>query len=191
MENLTGRKAGGVSEDALEIGGRPCLQYLISDATGGDPRGKRRRASPSGCGSPGCPGDWRTCGVVWRHRRGSAREEASKLHPRDAGPRDALVLQGQRCCPFFLIEGVRWSVTYATVTESKAQTILRKGVTGMEIPFWSSARLAYFHPYKQGKGTCVHIHAQSYHARMQVRMMIIKWCRLVANGSQDRISYII
>ena len=46
------------------------------------------------------------------------------------------------------VEGVRWSVTYATVTEGKAQTIPRKGVAGMEIPFWSSARLANFHPYK-------------------------------------------
>ena len=69
------------------------------------------------------------------------------------------------------------------VTEGKAQTILRKGVSGMEIPFWSSARLAYFHPYKQGKGTRVHIrthttHTHALHAGMHTRVWIIKWCRL-------------
>ena len=120
----------------------------------------------------GCPGDRRetrsSVPDLRYHGRGSAREEAVTLHPRDAGPRGALVagghaelsnatggdLRGRKLRSFtlgmqvpgmpwcfkdngaarsLLIEGVRWSVTYATVTESKAQTILRKG-----LPEWRS-----------------------------------------------------
>ena len=47
--------------------------------------------------------------------------EATKLHPRDAEPRSAYVLREQRCCPCTFVEGVSWSVTYATVTGGQTE----------------------------------------------------------------------
>ena len=61
MESVKGKNAGRFSGDALEIGGRPCLQYLITEAKGEVPRGERLGGVTLGMRAPlGCPDDWRT-----------------------------------------------------------------------------------------------------------------------------------